>query len=134
MTNPTVSSLVSQLNHGLVPSVSKSKYDKAWNNYETWLKKQDNTSVCGETIQAYAVYLDSSSYAPTTIRSVVSMLKKKSVSLGYHIEGNVWQKLKWWLDQISKNYKPKQSEPFSQQEIFSSKKSLDNTDNQPRRV
>ena len=77
MTNPTVSSLVSQLGQGLVPSVSKSKYDEAWNNYETWLKSQDNTSVCGETIHAYAVHLDSSSYAPTTIRSVVSMLKKR---------------------------------------------------------
>ena len=41
MTNLTVKNLVSKLHEGLIPEVSKSKYDEAWENMEKWHTSQD---------------------------------------------------------------------------------------------
>ena len=88
--------------------------------YGKWLTSQDPPLEVDEnTVMAYAVNLHTSGYAPTTIRSVVSMLKKQSISKSLGLKKTVWIKLKWWLDQVSKNYTPKQSEPFTLKEIVS---------------
>ena len=48
--------------------------------YKDWLTTQDKTEISQETVLAFAVSLDDAGYAPTTIRTTVSMLKKKRES------------------------------------------------------
>ena len=61
MTNLTVKNLVSKLHEGLIPEVSKYKYDKAWENIEKWLTSQDPPlEVSEDTVMAYAVNLHTS--------------------------------------------------------------------------
>ena len=80
MVKPTVSDYVSRLHSDLVPEVSKGRYDKAWNNFEDWLKQRDQ-QVTEDSLMAYAVYLQEEGYAPTTLRTVTSMLEKNAWAL-----------------------------------------------------
>ena len=73
----TMNSLVTKLYDGLLPTVSKSKCNKAWDNFKKWMEENDQENVTEETLLAYTMWLHEAGYAPTTLRSVVSMLKKK---------------------------------------------------------
>ena len=57
--------------------------------------------------------LHEAGYAPTTLGSVVLMIKKKTVSLSISIPSQVCQKLKWFLDQKNETHKPRQSDILS---------------------
>ena len=41
MKKPTISDFVSRLHSSLEPEVSKGRYNKAWNTFESYLKQRD---------------------------------------------------------------------------------------------
>ena len=117
MSKPTLNNLVTKLHDNLLPTVSKTKYNNAWQKFQEWMKDNDESVVDEKVLLAYVMAMHDSGYAPTTLLSIVSMLKKKAVSLNHIIPSHVWQKFKSFVDQKSKNYKPTQSESFSGNEI-----------------
>ena len=110
----SIRDLVQEMADDLIPRASKSSYEKEWSKLNKFLDKFECSGVyTQDTLQAYFVHLSRQGYAPTTIRSSVSMIKKMCLARFKKVDDDVWDGLNSWLNNVSKDYVPAEVSYFT---------------------
>ena len=71
-----------------------------------------------ETLFAFEDEKRNAGFAPPTIRTSISMLKKTCTAFKVEIASSSWSRLQAWVDNTSRDYVPKQSPIFSKDDIL----------------
>ena len=127
--SPTsIEALSQQVIQELVPRTSKQQYEKEWDKLLTFLKDHDAAEVDEKTLQAFFADQSKRGYAPTTLRRQVSIIKKMTTVKEKVIPDAVWDRLNYWLNNLSKGHKPAASDVFTREELDQFMETLDESD------
>ena len=103
-TELSLTTLEEQFQSSLVPKTSEKRYAHEWKKFEDFLTEQ-NTTVSERSLKAYVMYLHKiRGYAPTTIVSRVSMLKKMNLVHREQIAPSTWESVHAVIKNLLKNH------------------------------
>lgn len=108
----------SEANKELLPSKSKDRYQKVYDNFEEWKKSKKATSNSERVFIAYFTELATKS-SPSTLWARYSMLKATMKIYADNVDISTYPSLCAFLKKKSQGYVPKKAKIFTEAEIKS---------------